>query len=77
MLQFPICLHEISTHLPATAIYEKAIDQNFLDEVYGIRGGEKIKECIQCGTCSGACPVSWAMEETRYWRWDEKVGVRS
>ena len=47
-----------------TVIYEKAMDLNFLDEVYHIPGGEKIKECIQCGTCSGSCPVSWAMEET-------------
>jgi quinone-modifying oxidoreductase, subunit QmoC len=47
-----------------TVIYEKAMDLNFLDEVYGIPGGEKIKDCIQCGTCSGSCPVSWAMEET-------------
>jgi quinone-modifying oxidoreductase, subunit QmoC len=45
-------------------IYEQAMDLNFLDEVYHIPGGEKIKDCIQCGTCSGSCPVSWAMEET-------------
>lgn len=47
-----------------TVIYEQAMDLNFLDEVYSIPGGEKIKDCIQCGTCSGSCPVSWAMEET-------------
>ncbi len=47
-----------------TVIYEQAMNLKFLDEVYGIPGGEKIKECIQCGTCSGSCPVSWAMEET-------------
>jgi heterodisulfide reductase subunit C len=47
-----------------TVIYEKSMDLNFLDEVYQIPGGEKIKDCIQCGTCSGSCPVSWAMEET-------------
>ncbi len=47
-----------------TVIYEQAMDLGFLDEVYRIPGGEKIKECIQCGTCSGSCPVSWAMEET-------------
>ncbi len=47
-----------------TVIYEQAMDLNFLDEIYHIPGGEKIKDCIQCGTCSGSCPVSWAMEET-------------
>jgi len=47
-----------------TVIYEQAMDLRFLDEIYGIPGGERIKECIQCGTCSGSCPVSWAMEET-------------
>jgi heterodisulfide reductase subunit C len=47
-----------------TVIYEQAMNLRFLDEVYSIPGGEKIKDCIQCGTCSGSCPVSWAMEET-------------
>jgi quinone-modifying oxidoreductase, subunit QmoC len=47
-----------------TVIYEQAMDLNFLDEIYHIPGGEKIKDCVQCGTCSGSCPVSWAMEET-------------
>lgn len=47
-----------------TVLYEQALQLDFLDEVYEIPGGERIKECIQCGTCSGSCPVSWAMEET-------------
>ena len=47
-----------------TVIYEQAMDLAFLDEIYQLPGGEKIKDCIQCGTCSGSCPVSWAMEET-------------
>jgi heterodisulfide reductase subunit C len=47
-----------------TVIYEQAMDLELLEEVYGIPGGAKIKDCIQCGTCSGSCPVSWAMEET-------------
>jgi heterodisulfide reductase subunit C len=47
-----------------TVLYEQSMDPGFLDEVYRIHGGEKIKDCIQCGTCSGSCPVSWAMEET-------------
>jgi heterodisulfide reductase subunit C len=46
-----------------TVIYEEAMDLKWLEEIYGIPGGSKIKDCIQCGTCSGSCPVSWAMEE--------------
>ena len=47
-----------------TVLYEESMDPGFLDEVYNIPGGEKVRDCIQCGTCSGSCPVSWAMEET-------------
>jgi heterodisulfide reductase subunit C len=47
-----------------TVLYEQAMDPQFLDEVYAIPGGQKVRDCIQCGTCSGSCPVSWAMEET-------------
>lgn len=36
----------------------------FLRDIYGIPGGDKIKECIQCGTCSGSCPTSYAMDYT-------------
>ncbi len=47
-----------------TVLYEKTMKPAFLGEVYEIPGGEKIKDCVQCGTCSGSCPVSWAMEQT-------------
>jgi len=47
-----------------TVLYETSMDPKFLSEVYSIPGGEKIKDCLQCGTCSGSCPVAWAMEET-------------
>ncbi len=52
------------TGVQQTVIYEQAMDLTFLDEIYQLPGGDKIKDCIQCGTCSGSCPVSWAMEET-------------
>ncbi|MFC1736060.1 4Fe-4S dicluster domain-containing protein [Candidatus Hydrogenedentota bacterium] len=34
----------------------------FLDKVRAIPNGEKIDECLQCGTCSASCPTSDAME---------------
>jgi heterodisulfide reductase subunit C len=36
----------------------------FLEDVFGIPGGEKIKLCQQCGTCSGSCPTSYLMDYT-------------
>ena len=38
------------------------LSTEFLDSVYAIPGGEKIRQCIQCGTCSASCPSSEAME---------------
>jgi heterodisulfide reductase subunit C len=34
----------------------------FLEDVYALPGGDRIKECIQCGTCSASCPTSYAMD---------------
>jgi heterodisulfide reductase subunit C len=36
----------------------------FWDQVGSFPEGEKIKRCLQCGTCSGTCPVSYAMDIT-------------
>jgi heterodisulfide reductase subunit C len=36
----------------------------FLEDVYKIPEGENIRQCIQCGTCSGSCPTSYAMDYT-------------
>jgi heterodisulfide reductase subunit C len=33
-------------------------------EIMARPGGEALRDCIQCGTCSGSCPVTWAMEES-------------
>jgi heterodisulfide reductase subunit C len=41
---------------------ESDLRSAFLKEVLEIPDGEKIKRCIQCGTCSGSCPVSYAMD---------------
>ncbi|MGP8070458.1 MAG: 4Fe-4S dicluster domain-containing protein [Candidatus Bathyarchaeia archaeon] len=52
-------------------MYQESIERNahalgdvFLQDIYGIPGGDKIKECIQCGTCSASCPTSYAMDYT-------------
>jgi heterodisulfide reductase subunit C len=36
--------------------------KSFLDEVKATPGGEHINACIQCGTCTGTCPMAGAME---------------
>ncbi len=36
----------------------------FLDEICAIPGGEDIKVCIQCGTCTASCPNADRMEHT-------------
>ena len=41
-----------------------ALGDVFLHDVYSIPGGDKMKECIQCGTCSASCPTSYAMDYT-------------
>jgi len=44
------------------ALAAKELSEEFLRSVYAIPEGEKIKECIQCGTCSASCPSSAAMQ---------------
>lgn len=38
------------------------LSAEFLESILAIPGGEKIRECIQCGTCSASCPSSSAMD---------------
>ncbi len=39
-------------------------DIAFVDEVAAIPGGEGIRLCIQCGTCTASCPNADKMEHT-------------
>ena len=48
----------------ATALSQAELSQVFLDKIYALPGGEKVKLCIQCGTCSGSCPTSAYMDYT-------------
>lgn len=41
---------------------ERELRKAFLSEVERIPGGDRLRRCIQCGTCSGSCPVSYAMD---------------
>src|SRR5512136_294053 len=36
----------------------------FWEQVGSFPEGFKIKRCLQCGTCTGTCPVSYAMDLT-------------
>ena len=36
--------------------------KSFLDEVRAAPGGEHVLACIQCGTCTGSCPMAAYME---------------
>jgi heterodisulfide reductase subunit C len=41
---------------------EEDLRSSFLRQLKAIPNSEKIKSCIQCGTCTGSCPVSYAMD---------------
>jgi heterodisulfide reductase subunit C len=43
---------------------EEELKQSLLKQMETIPNSEKIKSCIQCGTCTGSCPVSYAMDYT-------------
>jgi len=51
--------------LPGLLTHSEAeLRRAFLEQVDDIPAGERIKRCIQCGTCTGSCPVSYAMDIT-------------
>ena len=43
-------------------VLEASTRRDFVDELHAVPGGEKVRDCIQCGTCSGSCPVSYFMD---------------
>jgi len=38
--------------------------KTFIDEISAVPGGEGIRLCIQCGTCTASCPNAERMEHT-------------
>ena len=51
---------EIRRHIA----YESDLDATFGERIARKAYGEKLFSCIQCGTCSGTCPVSHYMDYT-------------
>lgn len=43
---------------------EQELKKSFVQQINNIPGGKSIKRCIQCGTCTGSCPVSYTMDIT-------------
>jgi heterodisulfide reductase subunit C len=43
-------------------IMQNSVDPYFMREIERVPGGERIISCIQCGTCSGSCPMSSFMD---------------
>lgn len=41
---------------------EARLRRQFLKETALVPGGDRIARCLQCGTCTGSCPVSYAMD---------------
>ena len=38
------------------------VSRQFFDSLYELDDGERFKACLQCATCSGACPFGYLME---------------
>jgi quinone-modifying oxidoreductase subunit QmoC len=47
-----------------TIKFDSERDRAFPGEIQKEPGGEKLEHCIQCGTCSGVCPLSIYMDYT-------------
>ena len=45
-------------------VKREKIETTLYDQVAAIVGGERLKLCLQCGTCGGSCPSGPDMEHT-------------
>jgi Fe-S oxidoreductase len=41
---------------------EQNLSKTFFSSLYQLTNGERIKTCLQCGTCSGVCPFGYIMK---------------
>src|SRR4030067_749209 len=39
-----------------------SISQTFFTSLYKMADGERIRTCLQCGSCSGVCPFGYLMD---------------
>ena len=46
----------------ALPVREQALRDRFWEQARLIPASERIAMCLQCGTCTGSCPVSYAMD---------------
>ena len=53
-----------NTEIQRRIKYESELDPGFAARIAAAAYGEKMFSCIQCGTCSGTCPVSHYMDFT-------------
>jgi quinone-modifying oxidoreductase subunit QmoC len=44
--------------------YQSQLDVGFAAELASVLGADRLRECIQCGTCSATCPLSAYMDYT-------------
>ena len=56
--------HKPTMELRRTIKYESDRVKGFGREVMSVPGCERLESCIQCGTCSGLCPLSIYMDST-------------
>lgn len=49
---------------PTTVKYQRETDGEWSEQVRRLPGCERLHSCIQCGTCSGTCPLSIYMDYT-------------
>jgi len=45
-------------------MYAPPVDERFLAEIGSLPGGERVAQCIQCGSCSGSCPTAHWMDHS-------------
>lgn len=54
----------IDSNLTIPQRTEQELRDAFWEQVHSFPEGDKIKQCLQCGTCTGTCPVSDVMDIT-------------